>query len=89
MAVNDHGLEVLKKSGEDVSSAQNGSDTAIKTLDGGKFSVPKLADAFTRECVGNTVEYKFRQGGIAGTVLKTVTLYYQTPQDPDFTGGSL
>lgn len=87
MAVNDHGLEVLKKSGEDLSG--NLSDMAIKTLNGTKFGVPKDADAFTRDCVGNTVVYKFRSGGITGTILKTITLYYGSAQDPDLTGGSL
>lgn len=54
-----------------------------------QFSVPSEADAFTREVSGNNVIYKFRQGGIAGTILKTVTLYYSSPQDATFTGGEV
>jgi len=89
MAVNDHGLEVLKKSGEQVTPG-DGTDLLIKVSDkSNPFAAPREADAFTRECLGNDVIYKFRQGGLTGTVLKTLTLKFQTPQDPDLTGGLL
>ena len=42
-----------------------------------KFSPPPEADSGTVEYPSATVElYKFRQGGITGTVLKTITLTY-------------
>jgi hypothetical protein len=88
MAVDDHGLEVLKKAGEQLIPGDK-SNYYIKTSEINPFGVPNGADAFSRECIGNNVVYKFRSGGIAGTILKTVTLYYTTPQDPSFLGGTL
>lgn len=68
----------------------DGTTSRFVSIKGGnQFQVPELADAFTRECIGNTVVYKFRQGGLSGSILKTITLYYTSPQDPTFTGGSL
>lgn len=55
------------------------------TTSPGPFSPPSNADAGTVEYIGNTVVYKFRQGGVAGTVIKTVTLVYTSPQTPDLT----
>jgi hypothetical protein len=86
--VDDHGLEVLKKAAQNLDPTSK-KDYALQTLDSTKFAVPAGADAFSRECIGNTEVYKFRSGGIAGTVLKTITLYYQAPQDPSFVGGEL
>lgn len=60
---------------------------ATVSNDPNPFSVPAEADAFTREVSGNSVIYKFRQGGLSGAVLKTVTMNYTNPPDPDLTGG--
>lgn len=86
--VDDHGLEVLKKAAIDIGSTPK-RDYALQTVLANKFALPANADAYTREVIGNSVVYKFRQGGIAGTILKTITLFYQSPQDPDNTGGEL
>lgn len=86
--VDDHGLEVLKKAAVNIGATPK-TDYALQTVLANKFAVPALADAYTREVSGNSVIYKFRQGGIAGTILKTITLYYQSPQDPDHIGGEL
>lgn len=65
--------------------------SAVEVLsqDGSPFSIPANSDAFTRECIGNTEVYKFRSGGMSGSILKTITLYYSSPQDPDFVGGEI
>lgn len=70
-------------------AGESATEVVATVLDGNPFAVPTDADAFTRECVGNDVLYKFRSGGLTGTVLKTVTIHYQSPQDPDMTGGEL
>ncbi len=86
--VDDHGLEVLKKAAVDIGDTPK-RDYALQTVLANKFAIPANADAYTREVVGNSVIFKFRQGGIAGTILKTITLYYSSPQDPDHIGGAL
>ena len=76
MAVEDHGLEVLKKSGEEVTPGSK-ADYYIKVGLFGSFESPQLANAITGEYPDSVTEiYKYRQGGIAGTVLKTITVVY-------------
>jgi hypothetical protein len=55
----------------------------------GPFSPPAGTDAFTRSVSGNEETIEYRTGGIAGAVLKTIKVYYQTPPDPDLTGGEI
>lgn len=82
MAVNDHGLEAIRKSAEEVIPGSK-ADYVLKTIDGGSFfRIPKEAIAFTVELAngGLDVVYKFRSVGIAGPVLTTVTLTYNSVQ---------
>lgn len=82
MAVNDHGLEVLKKSGELVTSGDL-SDMYVKTSVLGSIA-PAGWDyiALTYVASGNgageveTVTYK--QGGSGGTTLRVVNLTYDS-----------
>jgi hypothetical protein len=62
-----------------VESPTRPNETAIETIVSGVFDPPIQADAITREESGNSEIYKYRQGGIAGTVLKTVTVTYTAP----------
>ena len=76
MSVDDHGLEVLKKSGEEVTPGSK-ANYYIKTLNIAPFVAPYASDAGTVEYPSSTQEvYKFRSGGISGTVLKTITINY-------------
>lgn len=59
------------------------------TFEGSPFAPPANADAFTRSVSGNIETIEFRQGGIAGTVLKTIRVYYQKPPNPNLTGGEI
>jgi len=54
-----------------------------------QFSPPSNADAFTRSVSGNDETIEYRTGGIAGTIIKTIIIYYQTPPDPDLTGAEV
>lgn len=74
MAVNDHGLEVLKKSGRDLE--EDGRDYALQVYDT-KSIIPHGWDAVTYEYPSATVEVlKYRRGGANGTTLATVTITY-------------
>lgn len=42
----------------------------------GGFTIPENADAITREVSGSQEIYKYREGGVSGTILKTITLTY-------------
>lgn len=57
----------------------------------GAFQVPAAADAFTVELDNGDLDvvYKFRMGGVAGTILATVTLTYATTQTLDLTQGTI
>lgn len=49
----------------------------VRTVPFGPFQVPVLADAITASYPDTVTEvYEYRQGGIAGTVLQTVTVVY-------------
>ncbi len=76
MAVNDHGLEVIRKSAEQVVSG-SAADYYLKTSPFGSFQAPSQADAITVEYPNSTTEiYKYRLGGVSGTILMTLTLTY-------------
>lgn len=55
----------------------------------GPFAPPSNSDAFTRSVSGNTETIEYRQGGITGTILKTIKVYYQKPPSPNLTGGEI
>jgi len=67
------------------------SDDTIRTKSGlSVFSPPIETDAFTLDLTSATQEvYKFRSGGIAGTVLKTVTLNYTDSTKDDLLNGTI
>lgn len=51
---------------------------------GNPFTPPIDSDAITVEYPSNTVEiYRYRQGGVSGTILKTVTVTYLTSNKKD------
>lgn len=85
MAVDDHGLEVLKKSGEEVTSGDP-SNYFIKTSQVNSLA-PAGADyiGFTYVSDGNgagevqTIVYK--KGGSGGTTLRTLTLAYNASNE--------
>lgn len=75
-----------------VESPTRPNETAIEVtgiLQASPFSPPALADAFTRSVSGNTETIVYRQGGIAGTILKTVKIYYQSAPSTDLLAGEL
>ena len=55
----------------------------------GPFAPPAGTDAFTRVVSGNNETISYRSGGITGPILKSITIYYQTPPDPDLLAGEL
>lgn len=78
MAVDDHGLEVLKKSGEEVVAGSKANYYIKVGLFGGSLA-PVNTDAIVATYPSSTVEvYTFKQGGVSGTTLKTVTVTYTT-----------
>lgn len=83
MAVDDHGLEVLKKSGEEVAAGDK-SDYFLKVGQIGNFTPPKDADAITVAYPNSTTEvYSYRQGGVTGDVLAVVTVVYTNSSKAD------
>lgn len=83
MAVQDHGLEVLRKSGEQTTSGDP-SDTYIKTsavndlLAGVQYDYVGIASTST------TKTFTYKTGGSGGTTTATIVLTYS-----DFVGGTL
>jgi len=76
MAVDTHGLEVLKKSGEEVTAGDR-SDLYIKVDNLSNMLSGLVYDAGAVTYPSATQEvYTFRTGGIAGTIVATVTLNY-------------
>lgn len=41
-----------------------------------QFDIPENCDTITRSVASNVETYYYRQGGVSGTVLKTITLTY-------------
>lgn len=76
MAVEDHGLEVLKKTGEEVTSGDK-SDYYLKVDNLSNLLSGLAYDAGAVTYPSTTQEvYTFRTGGISGTIVATVTLNY-------------
>ena len=93
MSVDDHGLEVLKKAGEEVTPGDK-SDYYIKVglVSGGSITVnvggSPLADinwdALDAQQTSATVEtYLFYSGGLAGTLVATCTVTYTSSTKAD------
>lgn len=77
--VDDHGLEVIKKSAEytDPTSPTKKKDYYLKVGAFGPFQIPLTADAITASYPDSITEvYEYRSGGVSGTILKTVTVIY-------------
>ena len=57
---------------------EHGSDlTGVYTTEASSLAMPANADTITAEYPSSSVEvYKYRQGGISGTVVRTVTVTY-------------
>lgn len=64
---------------------------ALDVADASVFVVPANADAFTVELANADLDvvFKFRSGGVSGTVLKTVTITYANTQVLAFTSGTI
>lgn len=64
---------------------------AIGVTQVGGFAVPSTADAFTVELDNGNLDvvYKFRTGGVSGTVISTVTLTYASAQTLTLVSGVL
>ena len=77
MAVDDHGLEVLKKAGEEVVTGNKG-DYYIK-VNAASLAIlqfAKEADHITGTHPGNSSIYEYKKGGVSGTLLLTITVVY-------------
>jgi hypothetical protein len=82
MATSDHGLEVLRKAAE--LYLGNPNELQIRTLITGgtisavpgPFSPPANTDYIGRSVLSNVETFLFKQGGVSGTVLKTITVTY-------------
>lgn len=49
------------------------------TVFSGPFSPPSNCDTITREHSGSVETYRYRNGGLTGTVIKTVVVTYSSP----------
>lgn len=59
-------------------------EKGLAVIDIGNFQIPALADAITVEYPSNTVEvYNYRQGGLTGAILRTVTVTYVSSNKRD------
>lgn len=82
MAVQDHGLEVLKKAGFDESGNKTNYSIQTRPTSFGAFSPPIETDYIGRTVLGAVETYVYKQGGSGGTTLATVTVTY-TASDLD------
>lgn len=59
---------------------ESGGETAVRvvgTIGGTEFDPPSNADSITAEYPNSVTEiYKYRTGGLVGTVVKTITVVY-------------
>lgn len=46
------------------------------SVGGGPFDPPTNSDTITRTVAGAVETYRYRQGGVSGTIIKTVTVTY-------------
>ncbi len=89
MAVDDHGLEALKKSATDIGSNPK-VDYALQVMSKELFAIPKGSTCFTVEYPDTVTEiYKYRTSYPAGDVLKTITLHYATSGKKQITGAEV
>lgn len=59
-------------------------NTAVRVGQFGAFSAPTGTDAVTVEYPNNTTEiFKFRSGGVSGTILMTLTVTYTNSSKAD------
>jgi hypothetical protein len=71
--------------------ADSNLDTAVRTVTeiSTNFGVPPNADAFTVAYPNNTTEvYSFKEGGISGTVVATLTLTYANASKKELVSGA-
>lgn len=89
MATDDHGLEVLRKSAEFVDTDPN--ELLIRTRDAkpGAFEPPEGTVGFTVVEGATDRTYQFRDAYPAGTILKTVIVYYSNASKTDITGAEI
>lgn len=60
-----------------VQSPTRADGAAVETLDAlGNFDPPREADHITRQVSGAQEIYRYYQGGLTGTLLKTITVTY-------------
>lgn len=68
----------------DVKIVDKDGNRVLATIDIGSFNPPALTDAITVEYPSGTTEiYRYRQGGLAGSILKSVTVTYTTSGKQD------
>lgn len=76
MSVDDQGIETLKKAAEEVTPGDK-SEYQYRVRLNGTFSSPNGTDAITVTYPTSVTEvYRYRSGGLSGTILKTVTITY-------------
>lgn len=85
MAVDDHGLEVLKKSGEEVTPGDN-SDYYLKTsvitgLAPAGYDHIALTYVASGDGAGEIETVIYKSGGSGGATLRTITLGYNTDDE--------
>jgi len=65
-------------------------ETGVRVATQDVFGAPLSSDSFTVEYPTATREiYKFRQGGITGTVLKTITINYTDASKTEILNGAI
>jgi hypothetical protein len=73
MSVSDHGLEAIRKS----TVAMSAAEYQLRTTAGDSLLGGVTFDAYTVEYPSTTQEIiKLRTGGIAGTIVRTITINY-------------
>lgn len=49
---------------------------AVRTLNSSQFEMPPNCDAITRNVSGTVETWEYRNGGVSGSIIKTVTVTY-------------
>lgn len=76
MAVDDYGIEAIRKSAEEVIPG-NKSNYYLKVGFASAFGPPASVDSITVNYPTDTQEvYEYRTGGISGTIAMTITIEY-------------
>lgn len=79
MSTLDHGLEVLRKSSEKFENSNSESVLRFKmSADATRnpFLPPPNSDYYTRTVSGSVETHRYYQGGVGGTLLKTLIVTY-------------